>query len=134
MAFLRTRTDRKIAHDVKPLYRSALAAGAEIQGLYCDTKIAAYLLEPGSAPGYTVRDTVSRYLRISIDEEPAELQAGEQASLALGADDKRRVCREAVAVRAVAPALEEQLRNQGIWELGDHPGVSPGQGARAHGT
>jgi DNA polymerase I len=115
--FLNDPNRQKIAHDAKPLYRSALAAGTEIQGLYCDTKIAAYLLEPGSAPGYTVRDTVSRYLKISIDEAPPELQAGEQACLTLGEDDKRRVSREAVAVRAVAPALEEQLSNQGIWEL-----------------
>jgi DNA polymerase I-like protein with 3'-5' exonuclease and polymerase domains len=27
------------------------------------------------------------------------------------------VCREAVAVRAVAPAVEEKLRAQGAWEL-----------------
>jgi DNA polymerase I len=115
--FLKDPDRQKIAHDAKALYHSALAAGREIQGLYCDTKIAAYLLEPGSAPGYTIRDTVSRYLRISIDEAPSELQAGEQARFILGEDDKRRVCREAVAVRGVAPALEEQLRNHGIWEL-----------------
>jgi len=42
---------RKIAHDAKLLYRSALTAGVEIQGLHCDTKIASYLLEPGSASG-----------------------------------------------------------------------------------
>ena len=64
-----------------------------------------------------MKDTVNRYLKISIDEHQGELQAGEQTSLALSADDKRRVCREAVAVRALAPALEAQLRNQGIWEL-----------------
>ncbi len=116
-SFLEDPNRPKIAHDAKPLYRSALAAEREIQGLYCDTKIAAYLLEPGSAPGYSVRDTVSRYLGISIDEPAQELQAGDQARLALGEDDKRRVCREAVAVRALAPALEERLRNQGIWEL-----------------
>lgn len=115
--FLKDANRQKIAHDAKPLYRSAFAAGTEIQSLSWDTKIAAYLLEPGSAPGYTVRDTVSRYLGISIDEEPQALQAGGQGSLTFGADDKRRVCREAVAVRAVAPALEAQLRNQGIWEL-----------------
>ena len=115
--FLKDPKRPKIAHDAKPLYRSALAAGREIQGLYCDTKIAAYLLEPGSAPGYTVRDTVSRYLGISIDEPASELQTGEQSRLALGEDDRRRVCREAVAVHALASALEERLRNQGIWEL-----------------
>src|SRR5215831_5506242 len=115
--FLKQSNRPKIAHDAKPLYRSALAAGTEIQGLHCDTKISAYLLEPGSAPGYTLSDTVSRYLRISIDGSPQEPQAGEQACLTLGEDNKRRVSREAVAVRAVAPILEEQLRNQGIWEL-----------------
>ena len=115
--FFRDPNRQKIAHDAKPLYRSALAAGTEIQGLYCDTKIAAYLLEPGSTSGYAVKDTVSRYLKISIDEDQRAMQAGEQTRLALGADDKRRVCREAVAVRALAPALEVQLRNQGIWEL-----------------
>jgi DNA polymerase I len=114
--FLKDPNRQKVAHDAKPLYRSALTAGTEIEGLGCDTKIAAYLLEPGAASGYTVRDTVGRYLRVSIDDQP-EPQTGEQACLALGADEKRGVCREAVAVRALAPALEEQLRNQGIWEL-----------------
>jgi DNA polymerase-1 len=115
--FLNDPNRRKIAHDAKPLCRSLLGVGTEMQGLYCDTKIAAYLLEPGSASGYTVRDTVNRYLGMTIDEDPPAPQAGEQASLDLGADDRRRICREAVAVRAVSPALEEQLRNQGIWEL-----------------
>ena len=115
--FLKDPNRKKIAHDAKPFYLSALATGSEIQGLHCDTKIAAYLLEPGSAPGYSLRDTVSRYLRISIDETPSALQVGEQARFILGEDDKKRVCREAVAVRAVAPVLEEQLRNQRIWEL-----------------
>ena len=56
--FLNDPNRQKIAHDAKPLCRSLLAVGTEMQGLYCDTKIAAYLLEPGSASGYTVRDTV----------------------------------------------------------------------------
>jgi DNA polymerase-1 len=124
---LKDPTRQKIAHDAKSLYRSALNAGGEIQGLYCDTKIAAYLLEPGSAPGYTVRDTVGRYLGVSIDEDKPEphppeadqprAEAGEQTTLAFEGDEKRRVCREAVAIRALAPVLEEHLRNQGIWEL-----------------
>jgi len=108
---------RKIVHDAKPLYRSALSAGAEIEGLYCDTKIAAYLLEPGATSAYTVRDTVGRYLGVSIDTDNSEVQAGEQVSLSFAADEKQSVCREAVAVGAVAPVVEQQLRAQGIWEL-----------------
>jgi DNA polymerase I len=115
--FLNDPKRQKVAHDAKRLCRSLLAVGTEMQGLYCDTKIAAYLLEPGSASGYTVKDSVNHYLRMTIDEDPPALQASEQASLDLGADDQRRVGREAVAVRAISPVLEEQLRNQGIWEL-----------------
>jgi DNA polymerase I len=115
--FLQDGNRQKIAHDAKPFCRSLLAFGTEMQGLYCDTKIAAYLLEPGSASGYSVRDTVKRYLGMSLDEERTLPQAGEQASLAFGADDQRRVCREAVAVRAMSLTLEKQLRNQEIWEL-----------------
>ena len=44
---------QKIAHNAKGLFRSALDAGVEIEGLNCDTKIAAYLLEPGSSSGYS---------------------------------------------------------------------------------
>ena len=116
-AFLNDPNRQKIAHDAKSLYRAALTAGAEVQGLSCDTKIAAYLLEPGSTQEYTVRETVSRYLGVSIDEDKPDSHAGEQASFAFGTEDKRRVAREAVAIHAVAPALEEHLRNQGVWEL-----------------
>jgi DNA polymerase-1 len=116
-AFFTDPNRQKIAHDAKPLCRSLLAVGTEMQGLYCDTKIAAYLLEPGFASGYTVRDTVNRYLGMTIDESPPATQAGDQASFSLGAEDQRQLGREAVAVRAVSATLEEQLRNQGIWEL-----------------
>ena len=107
---------RKIAHDAKALCRAALSAGNEIEGLYCDTKIAVYLLEPGSSSGYTVRDMIGRYLGVSIDvgNEP---QSGEQVTLSFDKDEQQGVCREAVAIRAVAPVVEEQLRSQGTWEL-----------------
>jgi len=107
---------RKIAHDAKALYRAALNAGSEIDGLYCDTKVAAYLLEPGASSGYSARDTISRYLGVSIDVEN-EPGPGEQVTLAFDNDAQQGPCREAVAIRAVAQVLEEQLRSQGTWEL-----------------
>ncbi|HKY07568.1 MAG TPA: DNA polymerase, partial [Candidatus Binatia bacterium] len=107
---------RKIAHDAKALCRAALDSGSEIEGLYCDTKIAAYLLEPGSSSGYTARDTIRRYLGVSIDGEK-DPQAGEQASLCFDNDGQESLGREAAAIRAVAPVVEEQLRSQGAWEL-----------------
>jgi DNA polymerase I len=108
---------QKIAHDAKALFRTALGAGVEIEGFYCDTKIAAYLLEPGSPSGYTVGETVRRYLGASIDADKSEAQAGEQATLSFGADEKQDIGRAAVAIRAVAPVVESQLRAQGAWEL-----------------
>ena len=114
---LRDLNRRKIAHDAKALYRAALPSGIEIDGFYCDTKIAAYLLEPGSSSGYTARDTVGRYLGVSLDADNSVPQAGEQGTLLFATDEKQSVCREAVAIRAVAPIVEEQLRTQGIWEL-----------------
>ena len=108
---------QKTAHDAKVLFRAALDAGVEIAGLHCDTKLAAYLLEPGASSGYNLRDTVSRYLGVSLDGSKGEPQPGEQGTLAFAADEKQSVCREAVAIRAVAPVVEEQLRAQGAWEL-----------------
>jgi len=108
---------QKIAHDAKSLFRTALGAGVEIEGFYCDTKIAAYLLEPGSPSGYTVGETVSRYLGVSIDADKSEPQAGEQATLSFTTDEKQNIGRAAVAIRAVAPVVESQLRAQGAWDL-----------------
>ena len=125
---------QKIAHDAKGLFRSALDAGVEIAGFNCDTKIAAYLLEPGSSSGYELRDTVSRYLGVSLDMEKSEPQAGEQATLSFATDDKQSVCREAVAIRAVAPVVEETTPRARRLGACHHPGVSLDPGARAHGA
>jgi DNA polymerase-1 len=108
---------QKIAHDAKTLFRAALSAGVEIAGLHCDTKLAAYLLEPGASSGYELRDSVSRYLGVSLDAETGEGQPGEQTTLAFATDEKQNVCREAVAIRSLAPMVEEKLRAQGVWEL-----------------
>jgi len=107
----------KIAHDAKALFRCALDAGVEIAGLHCDTKVAAYLLEPGSPAGYNLRDVVRRYLGVALDGDPNAAEAGAQVTLPFTLDDKQTVCREAVAVRALAPVVEQRLRAEGAWEL-----------------
>jgi DNA polymerase-1 len=108
---------QKIAHDAKALFRAALAARIDILGFHCDTRIAAYLLEPGSSSGYDLRHAVSRHLGVTLDTENSEPQAGGQGKLSFAADMKRAVCRDAVAIRALAPVLEQRLRAQGVWEL-----------------
>ena len=107
----------KVAHDAKSIYRLALAAGIEFQSLYCDIKIAAYLLEPGSASGYTLADAAKRYLGVLLNGNAPELAIGEQSTLAFGAPEKERIAREAMAIRGMVPILQEQLSDQGIWEL-----------------
>ena len=106
---------RKIAHDAKILFREALSAGVDMEGLYCDTKVAAYVLEPGAPSGYAAEEMVKRYLGVSLEVNRAE--PGEQATLAFGADDQQNVGREAVAIRSLAPMVEAQLRAQGAWDL-----------------
>jgi DNA polymerase-1 len=108
---------QKVVHDAKALFRAALSAGVEIRGLHCDTRIAAYLLEPGSSSGYELRDAVRRYLGIGLDVEKVQPQVGEQGTMSFAVDEKDRVCREVVAIRALAPVVEAQLRAQGVWEL-----------------
>ncbi|MGH7834938.1 MAG: DNA polymerase I, partial [Candidatus Binatia bacterium] len=114
--FLADDGRRKVAHDAKALYRLALASGVKIRGFYFDTKIAAYLLEPGAAAGYSVADTVRRYLSVSL-EEASPSMPGEQTSLDFTPRNANRVAREAQGIRDVVPVLEEQLRKHEVWEL-----------------
>ncbi len=116
--YLSDSSRKKIAHEAKFFYRAALAQGINIEGLSCDTKIGAYLLEPGASSGYTLRDTAQRYLGVSIDDEQkSEPEPGEQGALSFAKDDKQSAGREAVAIRALAPIIEERLRSQGVWDL-----------------
>lgn len=110
------KSRRKLAHDAKPLFRAALGAQVEIENLYCDTKLAAYLLEPGAPSGYDLRDTASRYLGVNLDGG-GEPPPGQQRALPFAADERESVGRQAAAVRALAPVLEERLRAHGAWEL-----------------
>jgi DNA polymerase I len=114
---LKDRHRQKTAHDAKTLFRAGLSVGLEIGGLHCDTKLAAYLLEPGSSSGYGLREIVNHHLGVSLDVASSEPQAGEQGTLSFAADERQSVCREAVAIRALAPVVEEKLRTQGAWEL-----------------
>lgn len=111
----------KVMYDAKPLYRAMFRNGAHLQGLTCDLKIAAYLLDPGAAAGYSLQDTIHRYLDSSMDTPPAAAPERGQLSLAgvESADPafKRQLAAEAVGVHAVAPVLEARLREHGIWEL-----------------
>lgn len=115
-AFLADASRPKVAHDAKPVFRSALKSGHAVAGLYCDTKVAAYLLEPGAASGYSLEEAANRYLGLNLHPASAGA-AGEQTSLVFDSDDKQQAARRAVALQALAPKLEEQLRANGTWQL-----------------
>ena len=113
----------KVVHDAKRLYRAMSRAGTRLKGLTCDPKIAAYLLDPGAAAGYSLKDILQRYLDSSIDV--AEEAAPKRGQLSLAGVEtvdpglKRQLAAEAVGAQAVAPVLEARLRELGIWELAE---------------
>ena len=59
------------AHDAKPIMRSLLRVGIDLQGLVLDTAIAAYLIDPAQAK-YSLADLVVKYSGVRYpDDEPA---------------------------------------------------------------
>jgi DNA polymerase-1 len=113
----------KVMHDAKPLYRAMFKNGTHLKGLTCDLKIAAYLLDPGAAAGYSLQDILQRYLDASIGAPEETAPKRGQLSLAgvetIDPGLKRRLAAEAVGAQAVAPVLEARLRELGIWELAE---------------
>ncbi|HVE91998.1 MAG TPA: DNA polymerase, partial [Actinomycetota bacterium] len=107
----------KVAHDAKVLTRAVLEAGGEVRGLSIDTYVAAWLLDPGLPGGYRLPDVVRRYLGVALDDEEEKAPKAKQASLDLEPDSGEKAAKAAVAVRALAPVLEDQMRNRGMWEL-----------------
>ena len=108
----------KFIHDAKPLYRRALEAGTTLEGITVDTMLAAYLLEPGLPGGYTLHDVAQRYIGVAIDDpETPKKGKGKQASLLLDDDGGARVAKEAAAVYALGPVLQQRLAGRGMDEL-----------------
>lgn len=110
---LRTRVSelRARGHDVKPLWRSLLDCGVEPPVLTFDTAIAAYLLEPGSAPSIEALLVEHTDRRLPSDATPVgELDLG-------GVDETIEAGRRAAAVEFVAPVLSAALDRTGMATL-----------------
>ncbi len=110
---LRTRVSelRARGHDVKPLWRSLLDRGVEPPLLTFDTAIAAYLLEPGSAPSIEALLVEHTDRRLPSDATPVgELDLG-------GVDETIEAGRRAAAVEFVAPVLSAALERTGMATL-----------------
>ena len=105
------------AHDAKPIMRSLLHVGIDLQGLVLDTAIAAYLIDPAQAK-YSLADLVVKYSGVRYpDDEPAN--SGQLDLDATGVDDSQRAGRDALATHHVSEELLKALDAQGMRALYD---------------
>ncbi len=101
-------------HNVKPLMRSMMAAGVDVEGLTLDTAIAAYLIDPAEAR-YTLPDLIEKYTRFA---RPSDVASSGQLDLdGTSLTDAERAGRDALAVNALAEPIVASLEAQGMAEL-----------------
>ncbi len=101
-------------HNVKPLMRSLLAAGVDVEGLTLDTAIAAYLIDPAEAR-YTLPDLIEKYTRFA---RPSDVASSGQLDLdGTSMTDAERAGRDALAVNALGGPIVASLEAQGMAEL-----------------
>lgn len=96
-AMLKDSSVRKISHDLKKIKIFLSREGIPLEGLYFDTMVAAYLLDP-SKSGYDLNELAFDYLGISAGNI-----LDESASLSL--------------IAQLKPKLEEALREKSLSEL-----------------
>ena len=105
-------------HNVKPLMRSCLNLGIDLDEMVLDTAIAAYLLDP-SESRYELKQVVSRYLNIVFASVDAKTQDGQ---LNFDQPDASSVAStvaatEAIGVGLVAPVMVNALESQKLTSL-----------------
>jgi len=89
---------KKIGHDLKKIKVTLAKDGLLLEGLYFDTMLAAYLLNP-SKTGYQLEDLSFDYLQGQLSPE----------------DSSPEACAELIS--KLKPLLEAQLKSKGLFEL-----------------
>lgn len=108
---------RLIAHDAKPLMRSLLACDIDVTGLYLDTKIAAYLLEP-SDNRYALDELLARYTEAEMGA--ASSTPSGQLDFAMSADHASdAAAASALGVDALATPLAAALEARSLTSLNE---------------
>jgi DNA polymerase-1 len=107
----------KVGHDIKAAINALTARGWPVDGVACDTALAAYLARPGQAT-FDLGDLVQRYLHRTIDPEHST-NSEQQLSLipeeneAQARDVDTRDMVKARAIIDLAGALEQHLDSLG---------------------
>ncbi len=114
-------TPTKVGHDLKPAINALTARGWPVDGVACDTALAAYLARPGQAT-FDLHDLVHRYLHRSLDpdhstntEQQLSLIPDEDENAARDVDTRDMV--KARAIIDLADALEKHLESLGQGSL-----------------
>jgi len=107
---------RKTAHDARSVLLSLDAAGIGLEGLDLDTRVAAYLLDPGAAD-YELEAIARKYTGRELKAvEPVE--DGPQESLDLsGEKEAEGASLRALAIAQIAAAVAPELERLGMAEL-----------------
>ncbi len=116
-AWFADKTPTKVGHDLKPAINALTARGWPVDGVACDTALAAYLARPGQAT-FDLNDLVQRYLHRTLDPDH---QVNSEQQLSLIPDEDENTARDidtrdmvkARAIIDLAGALEEHLDNLG---------------------
>ncbi len=100
-------------HDAKPLMRSLLQLGIDLDGLELDTAIAAYLLDPAEAR-YELPHLVERYTRFAAPaDEPAA--KGQLDLDGTQADPATSAGRQALAVHHLVEPIADAASTSRAW-------------------
>lgn len=112
---------KKIGHDIKPSFKALKEIDINLNGIYFDTLIAAYLLNPGQR-NYQVENLAFTELEIdsSINNERKDGQKLNQLSLDLG-DNLETIsseaCKKIYLVCQLKPIFENKLKEDKLWEI-----------------
>jgi DNA polymerase-1 len=103
------------AHDAKPLIRSLLGLRLDLDRLFLDTKLAAYLLDPADVT-YGLAELVRRHTRFELSADGAAPE-GQLDFGGTGLSAPLVAAREALAVAHLVEPLAASLEAQGLAAL-----------------
>lgn len=108
----------KALHDGKGPLLACWARGWRPQGLWCDTRIAAYLLRPDQRT-YDLADLVTRHLHVDLEADVSGATPAQETLDLVGGDDTtaQQACMRAEAVRQLGAVMEDELAAHEALEL-----------------